>query len=111
MRLLTAIGVAVLAIGVSASSAQELDDLSRLLREDPGPVSLSLQGARVDEILEVMGTIGGFEVYFSRDVAEWPPISLKFQDTDYETVLRAVLNMSGLRYTVVGDNTLLVSRT
>ncbi len=144
MRLITAIGVAVLAIGMSAPlahaqppprsitspvpfrlinqlvppgvikqpAAQEPDDLSRLLTRDPGPMSLSVEDGRMDEILELMGRIGGFEVYFSRNVAEWPPVSFEFQQTDYEVVLRALLNEPGLHYiVVVEDDILVVSRS
>ena len=70
------------------------------------PPAVTQDGVRV----ELMANIAGFEVYFSRDVAEWPPVSFEFEQTDYETVLRALLDGPGLSYRVTGDDTLLVSR-
>ena len=103
---------AVLVIGMSAS-AQEPDDLSRLLTDDPSPWSMERQEMAVGDLLELLATAGGFEVYFSQDVQELPPETFSFRDVDVEDVLRAVLNLKhfGLRYRVVGDGTLLVSRS
>ena len=135
MRLLTAVGVAVLAIGISASlahaqappyhlinqlvppgvinaaqqaAAQEPDDLSRLLTTDRGPISVSFRDVEVANLLGVLAEIGRFEIQFSRDIEELPPVSLEFQQSDYEDVLRFVLNLPGLGYVVVGDGTLVV---
>ncbi len=110
MRLLTAIGAAVLVIGMSAT-AQEQDDLSRLLTDDPSPMSLKFYDTEVGDVFELLATAGGFEVYFSQDVQELPPVSFNFRDSDLEDILRFVLNAERLRYRVVGDGTLLVSRS
>jgi hypothetical protein len=102
----------MLTIGLSAPTAQEPDDLARLLpQQSVGPMNISMEDGRVDEVLALMAEIGGFEVYFTLDVAEWPPISVEFDQVEYESILRALLTEPGVRYRVVDDDALLVSHS
>ena len=106
MRLFAAIGVAVLAIGMSAP-AQVQDDLSQLLTPSPGPISVDFIDVRVDELLELMAEIGGIEIQLP-EVEELLPMTLAFTDTNFDIVLRFVLNAAGLGWAVTGDDTLVV---
>ena len=108
MRLVIAIGVAVLAIEMSASAAQLQDDLTRILPDNPSPITVSFSDAPVEGILDMLANAGGFEVYFSAEVKELPPVTLRFKGAFYEDALRGALKITGVRYRVV-DGALLIS--
>ena len=134
MRLFAAIGVAVLAIGMSAplahaqapipfhlinqlvppglqqSAAQGQDDLSQLPTPNPGPINVDFVDVQVDELLELLAEIGGFEIQLNPEVEELLPMTLAFTDTNFDIVLRFVLNAAGLGWAVSGDGTLVVFR-
>ena len=76
------------------------DDLSRLVPQDSHPVDLHFENAPVQVVLDELAALGGFEVYFSRDIGELLPIDLRVERADYETVLRRVLNAADLSYRV-----------
>ena len=64
--------------------------------------------APVDGILDMLANAGGFEVYFSVEVKELPPVTLRFKGAFYEDALRGALKITGVRYRVV-DGALLIS--
>ena len=109
MRWLITLGAIVAMSGVNTPSAQ--DDLSRLVPQDPQLVDLHFENAPLQVVLGELAALGGFEVYFSRDIGELLPVDLRVERADYETVLRRVLNAADLSYRVVGEDTLLVSRS
>ena len=109
MRWLITLGAIVAMSGVNTPSAQ--DDLSRLVPQDPQLVDLHFENAPVQVVLDELAALGDFEVYFSRDIDELLPVDLRVERADYETVLRRVLNAADLSYRVVGEDTLLVSRS
>ena len=100
----------VVLVGVGAS-AQEPDDLAQLLPEGVLPLDLAFENVAVDALLDSLATIGNFRVYFDWDVRDLSPVDMRFENVEFEVVLRAVLNLPGVSYTVVGDDTLLVSRS
>ena len=111
MRLIIAIGAAFLVIGiVSASAAQDQDDLTWFLRDKLLPtITMSFTDTPVDRVLSKLANAGGFDVYFSVQVQDLRPVTLEFRHADYEDALRSVLKTTGLRHTVVGDKVLLIS--
>ncbi len=115
MRIITMAIVTACVLAPSTVLAQEPDGLSRLLArtlaENPMPMSVSVKDAEVDTLLNQFATaIGGHKVLFAEDVGEVAPITLEIRDSDYETVLRFVLELASLRHTVAADDTLFVSR-
>ena len=114
MRIIAAAIVTALVLAPSTVSAQEQDGFSRLLArtlsENPMPMALSVEDAEVDTLLnEFARAIGKHKVVFAEGVGELAPITLELTNSDYETVVRLILDMASLRHTVVGDDTLLVS--
>ena len=102
------LAVALAVLGSGSLSAQDV--LSRVLPDDPPPVTLSFEDADVTEVIDVLASIGGFDAYFTKDVETLPPIDVSFDSVEFETVLRSVMSDSDLSYRVIDDATLLVSR-
>jgi hypothetical protein len=130
MRLLTAIGVAVLVVGMSAPLAyaqapprlinqlvppgqpqQEQEDLSRLFRDGQARISIELKDVQLDEMLDAVAMASGFEVYFNREAWRGNPVSVSLRDANVETFLSQILNQPGIRYTVVEQGVLLVHKS
>ena len=108
MRSIVSLPVALVIVGTGSVSAQ--DALSRVLPDDPPAVTLLFENADVAVVLDELASIGGFDVYFTKDAETLAPIYVDVRSAEFETVLRSVLNDSDVSYRVIDDATLLVSR-
>ena len=108
MRSIVSLAVGLVMVGMVSVSAQ--DALSRVLPDDPPAVTLLFENAEVAGVLDALASIGGFVVYFTKDVETLPPVSVDVRSAEFGTVLLSVMNDSDLNYRVVDDDTLLVSR-
>ena len=108
MRSIVSLAVALVIVGAGSMSAQ--DALSRVLPDDPPAVTLLFENADVAVVLDELASIGGFDVYFTKDVETLPPVSVDVRSAEFGTVLRSVLSDWDVSYRVIDDDTLLVSR-
>ena len=51
--------------------------------------------------MDMLANAGGLEAYFSVEVKELPPVTLRFGGAFYEDALKGALKITGVRYRAV----------
>ena len=104
VRLATALGVWIAIVPLEDVAAQ--DALSQLVGDISPPTQIVLVESNLEEVLESLAKLGGFELQLSPGVSESESLTGTFED-DLTNVVRAILAAAEVNYRVV-ERTLIV---